>query len=118
LTAREAPTGATAAAPFGSPDKGGGDPNRISFFEFCFSSALMSELVSARAAAFHIRPALLWGPQTQGRRMASEIDHTKEMKAHEGTYNSFISIAFKGTIACAVIAAFVIFLITRGGGHH
>jgi hypothetical protein len=36
-----------------------------------------------------------------------------DQKAHEETYARFIGLAKGGTIACALIAAFVIFLITR-----
>lgn len=36
-----------------------------------------------------------------------------DQKAHESTYASFIGIARTGTIICALIAALVIFLITR-----
>jgi hypothetical protein len=36
-----------------------------------------------------------------------------DLKAHEGTYARFIGLAKTGSVICAVIAAFVIFLITR-----
>lgn len=36
-----------------------------------------------------------------------------QMKAHAGTYGSFISLFKWGTVACAIVAAIVIFLITR-----
>ncbi|PZU10794.1 aa3-type cytochrome c oxidase subunit IV [Sphingomonas sp.] len=36
-----------------------------------------------------------------------------DQKAHEETYARFIGLAKTGTIVCALIAAFVVFLITR-----
>lgn len=36
-----------------------------------------------------------------------------DQKAHEETYSRFIGLAKTGTIICALIAALVIFLITR-----
>jgi len=36
-----------------------------------------------------------------------------DLKAHENTYVRFIGLFKFGAIACAIIAAFVIFLITR-----
>ena len=36
-----------------------------------------------------------------------------DLNAHEGTYSRFISLAKTGSIICALIAAMVIFLITR-----
>lgn len=36
-----------------------------------------------------------------------------DMKMHEGTYNGFIGMAKWGTIVCAVIAAFVVYVISN-----
>jgi hypothetical protein len=36
-----------------------------------------------------------------------------DQKAHEETYSRFIGLAKTGTILCALIAALVVFLITR-----
>jgi hypothetical protein len=36
-----------------------------------------------------------------------------DLKAHEDTYSRFIGMFKFGTIVCAIIAALVIFLITR-----
>ena len=36
-----------------------------------------------------------------------------DLNAHESTYSRFIGLAKTGTIICALIAAMVIFLITR-----
>lgn len=47
--------------------------------------------------------------------MAAEIDHVKEMKAHEGTYGGFLGMLKWGTIAAAVIVFIVVMLISGGG---
>lgn len=44
--------------------------------------------------------------------MAAEIDHTKEMKAHEGTYGTFLGLLKWGTIASAIIVFIVVMLIS------
>jgi hypothetical protein len=44
--------------------------------------------------------------------MAADIDRTKEMKAHEGTYGLFIGMMKWGTIIAAIITFIVILLIT------
>ncbi|HEY0115502.1 MAG TPA: aa3-type cytochrome c oxidase subunit IV [Allosphingosinicella sp.] len=44
--------------------------------------------------------------------MAAEIDHHKEMKAHEGTYGAFIGMLKWGAIISALIVLLVIWLIT------
>lgn len=44
--------------------------------------------------------------------MAAEIDHQKEMKAHEGTYGLFIGMMKWGTIIAALVAALVVWLIS------
>ncbi len=44
--------------------------------------------------------------------MAAEIDHTKEMKAHEGTYWMFLGLLKWGTIASAIIVLIVVMLIS------
>ena len=36
-----------------------------------------------------------------------------DMKAHEDTYASVIGMLTKGTVACALIGALVIFIISR-----
>ena len=36
-----------------------------------------------------------------------------QMKAHEGTYASFIGLFKYGTVACALVAALVVYLISR-----
>jgi hypothetical protein len=36
-----------------------------------------------------------------------------DMPAHERTYGGFISLFKYGAIACAIVAAFVIYMITR-----
>ena len=36
-----------------------------------------------------------------------------DLKAHEGTYTRFIGIAKTGVVVCALIAAVVVFLISR-----
>ncbi len=43
--------------------------------------------------------------------MAAELDHAKEMKAHEGTYGMFVGLLKWGTIASAVIVLIVVMLI-------
>ena len=43
--------------------------------------------------------------------MAAEIDHAKEMKAHEGTYGMFIGLLKWGTIASAILTFIVVMLI-------
>lgn len=44
--------------------------------------------------------------------MAAEIDRTKEMKAHEGTYSAFISMMKVGTIVAAILTFIVVILIS------
>ena len=44
--------------------------------------------------------------------MASDIDHTKEMKAHDGTYTGFIGMMKWGTVVAAILVFIVILLIT------
>lgn len=44
--------------------------------------------------------------------MAAEIDHVKEMKAHEGTYGTFLGLLKWGTIASAIIVFIVVMLIS------
>ena len=44
--------------------------------------------------------------------MAAEIDHQKEMKAHEGTYSLFIGMMKWGTVLAAIAAFIVVLLIT------
>lgn len=44
--------------------------------------------------------------------MAEQGAHI-DLKAHEATYTRFIGLFKFGTVACAIIAALVIFLITR-----
>ncbi|MDO6416443.1 aa3-type cytochrome c oxidase subunit IV [Sphingomonas sp. BIUV-7] len=36
-----------------------------------------------------------------------------DQKAHEATYSRFIGLAKTGTVICALIAALVVFLISR-----
>lgn len=43
--------------------------------------------------------------------MAAEIDHKKEMKAHEGTYGMFLGLLKWGTIASAIIVFIVVLLL-------
>lgn len=43
--------------------------------------------------------------------MAAEIDHKKEMKAHEGTYGMFLGLLKWGTILSAIIVFIVVTLI-------
>ena len=45
--------------------------------------------------------------------MAAEVDHAKEMKAHEGTYGMFVGLLKWGTIASAVIVLIVVMLIAK-----
>ena len=45
--------------------------------------------------------------------MAVDGSARGDLKAHEKTYESFITFAKFGTLACFVVAAFVIFLIAR-----
>jgi hypothetical protein len=44
--------------------------------------------------------------------MAADIDHSKEMKAHEGTYGLFIGIMKWGTIISAIVTLIVVLLIS------
>ena len=44
--------------------------------------------------------------------MAAEIDHSKEMKAHEGTYSFFTGLMKWGTIIAAIVAFIVVLLIS------
>ena len=44
--------------------------------------------------------------------MAAEIDHSKEMKAHEGTYGMFKGMMKWGTIVAAIVALIVVLLIS------
>lgn len=44
--------------------------------------------------------------------MAADIDHAKEMKAHEGTYGLFLGMLKWGTIVAAILTFIVIMLIT------
>lgn len=44
--------------------------------------------------------------------MAAEIDHQKEMKAHEGTYGLFIGMMKWGTIIAAIVTLIVVLLIS------
>jgi hypothetical protein len=43
--------------------------------------------------------------------MAGEIDHQKELQAHAGTYDFFIKMMTRSTIAAVVATAIVIWLI-------
>jgi len=43
--------------------------------------------------------------------MAAEIDHVKEMKAHEGTYGMFVGLLKWGTVASAILTLIVVMLI-------
>lgn len=43
--------------------------------------------------------------------MAAEIDRTKDMKAHEGTYGLFIGMMKWGTISAAIVTLIVVLLI-------
>lgn len=36
-----------------------------------------------------------------------------DMKMHEGTYSAFIGMAKWGVIVCALIAAFVVYMISK-----
>jgi hypothetical protein len=45
--------------------------------------------------------------------MAAEIDQTKEMRAHEGTYGFFKGLMKFGTIIAAIITLIVVILIAR-----
>jgi hypothetical protein len=49
---------------------------------------------------------------SEGMKMAAELDHVKEMKAHEGTYGLFKGMMKWGTIVAAIITLIVILLIT------
>ena len=44
--------------------------------------------------------------------MAAEIDHSKQMKAHEGTYSLFKGMIKWGTIAAFILAMIVVVLIS------
>jgi len=44
--------------------------------------------------------------------MAAEIDHGKEMKAHEGTYGLFLGMMKYGTIVAAILTLIVVLLIS------
>lgn len=44
--------------------------------------------------------------------MAAEIDHAKEMKAHEGTYGMFKGMMTWGTIIAVIVALIVVLLIS------
>ena len=44
--------------------------------------------------------------------MATEIDDSKQMKAHEGTYSFFTDLVKWGTIGAAILTLIVIMLIT------
>lgn len=44
--------------------------------------------------------------------MAADIDPKTEMRAHEGTYEVFLKLVKWGSIAAAIAALFVIWLIT------
>ena len=44
--------------------------------------------------------------------MAADIDHKKEIKAHEGTYGMFLGMVKWGTIGAAILTLIVILLIT------
>ena len=43
--------------------------------------------------------------------MAAEIDHQKEYQAHAGTYDFFIKLMSRGTIASIIATIIVIWLI-------
>ncbi|WP_380874185.1 hypothetical protein ACFB49_46270 [Sphingomonas sp. DBB INV C78] len=45
--------------------------------------------------------------------MAENKDAGNDMKPHEGTYGGFLSLLKIGTIACVIIAALVIYLISN-----
>ena len=44
--------------------------------------------------------------------MAADIDHRKEIKAHEGTYGLFIGMMKWGTVVAAIITLIVVLLIS------
>ena len=44
--------------------------------------------------------------------MAADLDHQKNMKAHEGTYGLFIGMMKWGTLISAIVTLIVILLIT------
>jgi hypothetical protein len=44
--------------------------------------------------------------------MAVDIDHNKQIKAHEGTYGLFIGMMKWGTIAAAIVTLIVVLLIS------
>lgn len=44
--------------------------------------------------------------------MAAEIDHSKEMRTHEGTYDFFKGLMKWGTLLAAIITVIVVMLIT------
>ena len=45
--------------------------------------------------------------------MAGDGGVQGDLPAHQNTYSSFISMAKVGTVACFLIALFVVFLIAR-----
>jgi len=44
--------------------------------------------------------------------MAADFDHSKEMKAHEGTYGLFVWLMKWATIVAAIVTLIVVWLIT------
>lgn len=44
--------------------------------------------------------------------MAAEIDHSREIKAHEGTYSLFKGMMKWGTIIAAIVTLMVVLLIS------
>ena len=44
--------------------------------------------------------------------MAAEFDHSREMKAHEGTYGLFKGMMKWGTIVAAIVTLIVVLLIS------
>jgi hypothetical protein len=44
--------------------------------------------------------------------MAADFDHTKQMKAHDGTYGLFIGMMKWGTIVAAIVTLIVVLLIS------
>ena len=45
--------------------------------------------------------------------MAVEYDQQKDMQAHAGTYGFFLKMMKRGTIAAAIVAIFVVWLIAH-----
>jgi hypothetical protein len=67
------------------------------------------------AVGFRPRLALLQGAEqaeNEDAMAADNIDHGKQIKAHEGTYGFFVGLMKWGTIVAAIITLIVVLLIS------